>query len=155
MKKLAIIIFGVFFLGEHSGGEVSVEERNSRFSPVSWLSIKMDDEWASPNARVTGYLRFDGSGDLPRVSLWENLDALREERLEYSLRIDTESSMNIINKRFGQGADNWNAMQNLYVEIWGNLKCSEPFLRSRGLGDLTEINLIEIRNNGLVLLVLD
>ena len=125
------------------------------YNQVSWLSIKLDDDRAHPRAKVSGYISFDGSGDYPTVTLWEDADKMKDRRVEYSLQVESESFMKLVNAKFGSGTNNWKVLQGLYVEVCGALECDKDATWAFGVAAISEVRKISIKNNGRILMSLE
>lgn len=119
---------------------------------TDWTAVRTNSKWVPKNTRFQGYLRFDGDGDFPKVTLWETKESMEQQRAFYHIAIESDSACRLINKEFGGGANNWRVMHGLYVEVTGVFTRQEEGLEYLRLGELVGIQEISIYNNGLVLL---
>ncbi len=160
----ALVILGSVGLGLVPAGDESeqVEDGDGQgneeetYLPISWFAIMANTKWIAEKASIQGYLGFEGQGDYPAIKLWNTKEALDDQRLFSSIRIETVSASVVINEQFGWGVDGWRVMEGLFVAVSGKFERQAEGQEdlAPGLGTLSEIQSIEIQNKGLPLLLL-
>ncbi len=123
------------------------------FREVDWISIKLDNKWASSELRIKGFLSIEEEGGAVTCYLYETRESMRLKRNSYQIELDSEDILNLAKKNFGDGSGNWKVLCGLFVQITGKMKRvergDEPKL---GLGKIDEISAVEIFNNGHMLM---
>lgn len=134
--------------------QVICEENTHHY--IDWALIRSGSEFVSKNVIIDGYIDFEGGGNFPGVYLWEDHESLERKRVFRSIRIDSESLCKLINDRFGWDNEQWRVLAGLYVEIEGELAIEKLGYRhcEPGLGILSNVRRVAVKNRGLDLLVL-
>jgi len=119
------------------------------YFPVDWKSIKPIEKTLPRLVCLEGYLGFEGSGDFPRIILWETDEARKQQMTFRRLLVQSESASPMINRHFGAGVDSWKVLEGMFISIKGVLEIEPDESRHLFIGKLNSIKSIAVRNNGL------
>ena len=155
-KQLAAAICVMLLLiVDGKADDAVVSEKAIHHDPVDWTAIRINSKWVGKHVVIEGYLELLGTGDQPRITLWDTKEAMQVQRNFHYIEIDSKSATDMIIKKFGSGADNWRVLQGLFVKISGSFEIQDEGLQYISLGTMSDVKRIDIINNGLVLLRLE
>jgi hypothetical protein len=116
---------------------------------LSWEDVKKETNGKIfKNIEIDGFIKFEGSGDFPNITLWESKESLKYARVFRSVTVDADSLMPLIHAKYNKSKESWNYLDGLYVKIIANYKDQEKGLDYISMGRLTEIRILKISNNG-------
>jgi hypothetical protein len=135
------------------GGQLGVQldPKLAGFTKVEWATIKERPGGLVKDAAVYGFLGFEGHGSAPSVLLWcKNEDRIYKRPFNF-IRLDAESTLAMINTKFSVEAEQWQALEGLFVEVYGELSFGGEKGLDFDLGRVSNLKRIDIRNNGHLL----
>jgi len=161
MKRLMLNFhftwLSIFILGVQIAHPQESQKTTEQYHFTDWFQIRSSSKPLPKKIIIDGYISFDGVGDFPTITLWDSIEGLEQKRTYHQISIDSESASTIINDAFGWGVDSWGVLQGLFVEIEGEFSRQESGLEylEGGLGKISSIKKITVKNNGRVLLLLE
>lgn len=122
---------------------------------LSWDVVKKEtNATVYKYVQIDGFVAFEGHGSFPGVQLWIDSESIKFKRVFHSIEIDSKELIQLVYKKFGESEDSWRMLEGCYVRIVADFTDQAEGLDYINLGKLSNIQSIELSNNGLVLAVI-